>query len=133
MCTTVRDLARVGQLVLEGGSREGRQVVPASWLEDIAQKGDAAAWNAGMFARDIFPGLPMRYRAKWYVLDAPGALGTNESPLVFGWGIHGQHLFVDRKRDMVIAKFSSQAAPVDVGRMQITLRAVADLGKQLAR
>ena len=31
----------------------------------------------------------MRYRSKWYVLDG-------EAPLVFGMGIHGQNLFVDR-------------------------------------
>ena len=125
MCVTVRDLARVGQLVLQGGVRDGKAVLPRAWLDDIMQNGDAAAWNAGRFAKEIFPGMPMRYRAKWYVVDG-------DAPLIFGWGIHGQHLFVDRRHDMVLAKFSSQAMPVDVERMQITLRAVAALGTTLA-
>lgn len=125
MCTTVRDLARVGRLVLQGGARDGRQVLPKAWLDDIQQNGDAAAWNAGRFAKEIFPGVPMRYRAKWYVRDG-------DAPLLFGWGIHGQHLFVDRRRDMVVAKFSSQAQPVDVERMSITLRALSGLGRMLA-
>jgi CubicO group peptidase (beta-lactamase class C family) len=125
MCVTVRDLARVGQLVLEDGAREGRQVIPPAWIRDIITGGDAKAWAAGSFAKDIFPGLPMRYRSKWYVVDG-------ESPLLFGWGIHGQHLFIDRKRQLVVAKLSSQAQPVDVERMGITLRTVAAIGKSLA-
>jgi CubicO group peptidase (beta-lactamase class C family) len=120
MCVTLRDLARVGQILVEGG----RGIVPAAWIEDLERGGDRAAWDAGNFAY-IFPGLPMRYRAKWYAVDgAP--------PLLFGWGIHGQHLFVDRARQVVIAKLSSQAEPVDVARMQSTLRAVADIRDALA-
>ena len=120
MCATLPDLARVGQLLVEGG----RGIVPAAWIEDLERGGDRAAWDAGNFAW-IFPGLPMRYRAKWYAVDgAP--------PLVFGWGIHGQHLFVDRAREVVVAKLSSQAQPVDVERMQITLRAVAGIRDALA-
>lgn len=117
VCTTLRDLARVGRLLAEDGARGGRQVLPAHWIEDLARGGDRAAWDAGNFA-PYFPGLALRYRAKWYALDGP-------APLLFGWGIHGQHLFVDRGRGIVIAQFSSQAQPVDVERMALTLRAVA--------
>lgn len=113
MCVTLRDLARVGQLVAEGG----RGIVPREWIDDLERGGDRAAWDAGNFTY-IFPGMPMRYRAKWYAVDG-------EPPLLFGWGIHGQHLFVDRVRQIVIAKFSSQADPVDVPRMGATLRAVS--------
>ena len=115
MCATLRDLARVGQWLIES---------PTAWLEDIERNGDRAAWDAGSFTA-YFPGLPIRYRSKWYVVDGP-------SPLVFAWGIHGQHLFVDRRAGLVIAKFSSQAVPVDVERMALTLRAVEDLRKRLA-
>lgn len=120
MCTTLRDLARVGQMLVEGGSG----IVPREWIEDLERGGDRAAWDAGSFAY-IFPGLPMRYRAKWYALDG-------EPPMLFAWGIHGQHLFVDRAREIAIAKFSSQAQPVDVERMAVTLRAVAQIRTLLA-
>jgi CubicO group peptidase (beta-lactamase class C family) len=119
MCTTLRDLARVGQLMVEGGRRNGAEIIPAAWLEDLAHNGDAAAWAAGSFV-EYFPGLDMHYRAKWYVL-------RGSEPLLFGWGIHGQNLFVDRARQLVIAKFSSQALPVDVERIGVTLRSVARL------
>jgi len=120
MCMTLRDLARVGRLIVEGG----RGVVPREWIEDLERGGERAAWDAGNFAY-IFPGLPMRYRAKWYAVDG-------EPPMLFGWGIHGQHLFVDRAREIVIAKFSSQAQPVDVALMQVTLQAVDRLRTTLA-
>jgi CubicO group peptidase (beta-lactamase class C family) len=124
ICATVQDLARLGQLVVEGGRRGNTQVVPAAWLEDILRNGDAAAWAAGNFA-EIFPGLPMRYRSKWYVLE--GA-----APLLFAWGIHGQYLFIDRKNAIVIAIAASQALPVDVRRMTLTMRTVSQIRQRLS-
>ena len=120
MCVTLRDLARVGQMMVEGG----RGIVPAAWIDDLERRGERAAWEAGNFA-GYFPGLPLRYRAKWYALD--GA-----APMLFGWGIHGQHLFVDRARQVVIAKLSSQGQPVDLPRMAKTLEAVSRIRAALA-
>src|SRR5260221_5308269 len=59
VCTTARDLARVGQLLVEAG----RGVIPAAWIDDIATQGDGAAWAAGDFrpAR-LYPDRRMRYR-----------------------------------------------------------------------
>ena len=114
MCATLRDLARVGQWLIEARG---------DFLASI-ENGDPAAWSAGDLAK-YFPGLPMRYRDQWYVLEG-GA------PLVFGLGIHGQNLFIDRANEIVIAKFSSQAAPLDAARIGLTMRAVSQLRKRLA-
>ena len=124
MCATVEDLARAGQLMLDAGRRGGAEVLPASWIEDIARNGDPAAWAAGSFV-GYFPGLPMSYRSKWYVLK-------EDAPLLFGWGIHGQHLFVDRRSEIVIAKASSQALPIDAGRIALTLKALAQIRERLS-
>jgi CubicO group peptidase (beta-lactamase class C family) len=124
MCTTVRDLARVGQLIVEGGARGGTQIVPESWIDDITRNGDPGAWTAGSFT-SYYPGLPIRYRSKWYVLDG-------EAPLLFGLGIHGQNLFVDRPHGIVIAKVSSQALPLDAACIALTMRAVSQIRKFLA-
>ena len=40
--------------------------------------------------------------------------------------------FIDRANQLVIAKLSSQALPVDVARIGLTLRAVSQLRKRLA-
>jgi len=92
--------------------------------DDIAAGGDAAAWARGDFTGH-FPGAPMRYRSQWYVLD--GA-----APLLFGLGVHGQNLFVDRQAGLVIAKLSSQPVALDTGAITVTLRAVAALRNALA-
>ena len=39
------------------------------------------------------------------------------APTLFGFGIHGQFLFVDRRNGIVIAKFSSQELPLDAERI----------------
>lgn len=113
MCATLRDLARVGLWVLEQGK-----------TERFEREGDPKAWAAGDMA-PYYPGLPMRYRSKWYVVDG-------QAPLAFGMGIHGQNLFVDRVNGIVIAKLSSQAAPMDAARIALTMRAVSELRKFLA-
>lgn len=119
MCVAARDLARVGQSMIEQ---------PSAWVGDIEAGGERAAWDAGSFVA-YFPGMPMRYRSQWYILDANG---KNEAPLVFALGIHGQNLFVDRKNELVIAKLSSQALPLDAARISLTMRAVSQIRKCLA-
>jgi CubicO group peptidase (beta-lactamase class C family) len=115
MCVTTRDLARVGQWMIE--SRQ-------PWIDDIERNGERSAWDAGDL-RQYYPGLPMKYRSYWYVLEG-------EAPLMFGMGIHGQNLFVDRRNQLVIAKLSSQAMPLDAARIGLTMRAVSQLRKCLA-
>jgi CubicO group peptidase (beta-lactamase class C family) len=117
MCVTLRDLARVGQWLIEER---------AHFLEDL-QRGDAKAWEAGDL-RQYYPGLPMRYRSKWYVVGKDEKAG----PLFFGMGIHGQNLFVDPANAIVIAKLSSQALPLDAARIAQTMRTVSQLRKSLA-
>jgi len=115
MCVTLRDLARVGQWLIDANP---------TGLKQLEAGGETRSWAAGDLAR-YFRGLPMRYASQWYVLEG-------DAPLVFGWGIHGQFLFVDRVNQIVIAKLSSQALPIDVARNTLTLRAVSQLRKLLA-
>lgn len=105
LCLTTRDLARIGQLILQGGARDGAQVVPRSWLEDIWTNGSRAAWDQGDFA-DRFPGMPVSYRAKWYIHH-------DARPTLHARGIHGQFLIVDPARQLVVAWFSSEHMPTD--------------------
>lgn len=122
-CATARDLARIGQLVLEGGRREGHAIVPAAWIEDIGANGDEKAWARGEFAMS-FGRRPMHYRSGWYVT-------RNDPKLLFAMGIHGQNLFVDPDGRMVVAKLSSQHEPVDGRAVALTHRAVAELRRCL--
>jgi CubicO group peptidase (beta-lactamase class C family) len=115
-CATTRDLARLGLLMAEGGTYGGRQIVPSAWLDDIMTAGDRGAWDAGDFP-GYFPDMPIHYRSKWYVLHG-------SAPLIFAFGVFGQNLFVDPKNRIVIAKFSSQALPIDEERILLTMRGI---------
>ncbi|WP_395022979.1 serine hydrolase domain-containing protein [Dongia sp.] len=99
ICTTLRDLARFGELLRRGG----QGVVPKPWIDDILSNGDRAAWQRGDMATLLPNG---RYRSKWY-------LTGNDHGAWTGIGIHGQWLYIDPADKLVIAKFSSQALPVD--------------------
>jgi len=96
-----------------------------AWIEDLERGGDPKAWDAGSFV-PYYPGMPMHYRSQWYTL-------RETPPLLFGMGIHGQNLFVDRVNEIVIAKVSSQAQPMDAERVSLTMRAVAQVRKALAK
>ena len=104
-CLLARDLARVGMMMANGGQRDGKQVVPACWLEDIVQNGDPQAWKDGDFYNEMGQ-RDIHYRSKWYV-------NQEAEPLIFGVGIHGQFLFVDPAKKLSIAWFASQGSPLD--------------------
>lgn len=103
ICMTLRDLARIGELMRRGGRVGGIQVVSQAWIDDILDNGDRQAWARGDLAQLAPQG---RYRSQWYV---PG-LGRD---VVCGIGIHGQWIYVDRAAELVIAKMSSQPVAVD--------------------
>ncbi len=102
LCITARDLARIGQLVLQEGARDEVQVIPKSWVADIWTGGSTAAWSAGDFA-DRFPGQTMSYRAKWY--------RNHDQNTLHARGIHGQFLMIDPVRELVVAWYSSENTP----------------------
>jgi CubicO group peptidase (beta-lactamase class C family) len=123
LCATTRDLARLGQLVVDDGKRGSAGVIPLALIDDIAKNGDRDAWKQGEFAA-FFGGRDMSYRSGWYVVhDEPATL--------FAMGIHGQNLFVDRSNRIVIAKVSSQGTPIDPQAGALTHRAVAEIRRCL--
>lgn len=124
ICTTVLDLARVGQLMLQGGARNGTSIIPSAWIDDILNNGDAAAWSAGDLA-PYFGGRSMHYRNKWYVL--------RDRQMALGLGIHGQHIFIEPAKELVIAKVSSQASPLDANLTELTMRLAEAVSDHIGR
>ncbi|MCQ4630289.1 beta-lactamase family protein [Shinella sp. CPCC 100929] len=98
---TARDLARLGELLRNGGARDGKQIVPEAWIRDMQENGDKEAWQQG---RNV--DLPNgRYRSQWYQ--------SGEADQAFcAIGIHGQWLYVDPSTETVIVKLSSHPEPL---------------------
>ena len=122
-CFTARDLARVGMLICENGARDSTQIIPESWIEDIFSGGNNKAWELGDMAVD-FHEKNMAYRSKWYS-------HKGEKPMVHGVGIHGQYLFVDRKKEISISWFSSDNDPFSKMRLPKVLNIVNRIRNQL--
>jgi CubicO group peptidase (beta-lactamase class C family) len=122
-CATTHDLARLGLLIAEGGRYAGKEIIPPWWIDDILNGGDTRAWNEGDFVK-YFPHMPIHYRSQWYVL-------RSDAPMMFGVGVFGQNVFIDPHNQIVIAKFSSQALPMDEKRIQLTMYGIAAIRNSL--
>lgn len=97
---TLRDIARVGQLMLDEGKVAGRQVVPATWIRDLKSVRNQEAWNNGPHGS----AGPGGYRSFWWHTGNPhGAF--------YAHGVHGQWIYVDPTAQVVIAKLSSHPEP----------------------
>ena len=118
VCVTTRDLARLGQLVMDGGrTANGERVVPADWIEDLRLNGNRQAWIDGNFA-DMFANG--RYRSCWY--DAGDGRGSFAAV-----GIHGQWLWCDPVSRLVLAKTSSRPDPSDDAATALEIRMLSQI------
>jgi CubicO group peptidase (beta-lactamase class C family) len=126
-CATARDFARLGQLIVDGGRRGAREIIPASVIGDIVNSGDADAWNKGQWGT-AFASISknMRYRSGWYMID-------DQPKTMFAMGIHGQNLFIDRANRIVVAKLSSWKQRIDYLPLWVTHRGFEKLQQTLMR
>lgn len=98
---TARDLARVGQLILDGGKAPGGKVVSDEWIRSVFEGGDHSAMPDSLFT-DLHPNGS--YTQQWW---CTGDARRNVS----GVGIHGQSLWLDPGIGAVIVKLSSWPDP----------------------
>ncbi|TPM40532.1 serine hydrolase [Mesorhizobium sp. B2-3-4] len=93
---TPRDLARIGEMMRNGGVANGKRIVSREWVHETVTGGSREAWATSTSASWLPNG---RYHNKWY---------QTGSGAFFALGIHGQWLYVDPAAELVIAKLSSQ-------------------------
>ena len=98
---TVRDLARVGELVRHRGLVNGMQVVPSAWIDRFftpVYPGHAP----GELNTDVVDNYG--YSTQWWIVgDRPG--------VITGLGVHGQYLWVDPTTETVIARTAAWNEP----------------------
>lgn len=117
---TARDLARIGQMLLDGGRVNGYQILPSSIPADLAKGGDQAAFEAGA------PGAKGRsYRNQWWV--------SHQSPRSFSAiGAFNQRLMVFPDDGLVVVLFSSHPRPTAAPELELPLHnAVLAMVQQL--
>jgi CubicO group peptidase (beta-lactamase class C family) len=100
ICTTLRDLARVGLLALEEGRAPAGQIVPADWIRRVRVR-DAELIDAFRASTDADPEKPDAfYHDKWWIDDGPRGIYA-------ALGMNGQSILVHHPTRTVIAKFST--------------------------
>lgn len=96
LSASLRDLGRVGLLMLNGGKLNGQQLIPAKVVDNIRAGGDMAA-----FAKAGYKTLPGgSYKSMWWIFH-------NDHGAFAARGVHGQTIYVDPAANMVIVRFSS--------------------------
>jgi CubicO group peptidase (beta-lactamase class C family) len=90
----LRDLSRLGLLMLNGGEINGQRLFPAKVVENIRAGGDPSKF-AG------FPTIPNgSYTSQWWVFH-------NDHGAFAARGVHGQTIYVDPAAEMVLVRFAS--------------------------
>ena len=97
MAVSLRDYARFGQFVIEGGRAQGKQVVPEKYLLEATRK----QADIGVEGRG--------YGFQWWTLD-DGSF--------FAVGIFGQSIFIDSTRQLVIATSGNWPVATDRVKLQ---------------
>lgn len=116
LCTGLRDLARLGEMMRLGGFFNGTQIVPEAVVADIRRGADPARFALAGYTRLA----GWSYRNMWWVAhDAHGSFTAQ--------GIHGQALHIDPVAEMVVARFASHplAANAHLPTSMPTFRAMA--------
>ena len=94
---SLRDLARFGEMMLQGGRWQGRQIIPAEVVEDIRFGSDVAPFAASDYGKKL-PGWS--YRNMWWV-------SNNADGAFMARGVHGQAIYIDPAAEMVIVRLAS--------------------------
>jgi CubicO group peptidase (beta-lactamase class C family) len=126
-CCSLRDMARFGQMLCNGGSFNGQQVVPAGWLEDVRHNGDKAAFAAAAEEWvDSRSWAGASYRSCFWVSEFADHIAFSAA----GW--LGQRAYVNQEAGVVVALFSSRPPELDDELGAHVFQACEDLSRILA-
>jgi CubicO group peptidase (beta-lactamase class C family) len=125
ICTTARDLARFGQMVIDDGRVGDQRVVPAWWFARIRERHDDLVDAFGHY-RGEDPAHPDAcYRDMWWVDDPTTGVFA-------GSGINGQRLLIHHPSRSVIVKLSVWPDRWDDNAFALTNAALAATCHELA-
>jgi CubicO group peptidase (beta-lactamase class C family) len=83
-------MVAIGELYLNRGRANGRQIVPAAWVDTSCVPRTTSAWSSDR-----------HYGYGWWIQD------FKRGTACFAWGYGGQYIFVFRELDLVVAVTSS--------------------------
>lgn len=113
LSATLRDLGRFGELVRREGEWGGKQLIPASVVDDV-RNGDHPAKLPGGYS----------YRSQWWIThDELGAVEAR--------GVNGQRIYIAPGAEMVVARFASHPLASSASGDVVTSPQFLALGRML--
>lgn len=110
--TSLRDLARFGELLRNGGNIAGEQLLHPDVVTDIMSGAEHSAFEHLSYDDQ----KNWSFRSMWWVTGNPyGAFMAR--------GVHGQNLYVDPTNEVVIARFASHPVAANAANDCFTLPA----------
>jgi len=120
--STLRDLARFGEMIRNKGQLNGQQVIPAAAIADIEKGGDKTH-----FAKSSYTTLKgWSYRDMWWMTH-------NDNGAFIARGVHGQAIYIDPKAEMVIVRHASHPIAANAANDPVTLPAFAAVAAELMK
>ena len=102
-----RDLMRFAMMMLGGGVVYDQRIVAADIIDTLERGGSREAFSRGPEAVGAWAGGDWSYRAQWWIRHTPG------HEAISAIGVHGQWIYIDRRRNIAIVKQSSQPVSSD--------------------
>lgn len=118
----LRDMARIGQLLLNDGMINGQRLIPETAIASIRGGGDKAAFAKAGY--ELLKGWS--YRGMWWI-------SHNANGAFMARGVHGQALYIDPTAEMVIARFSSHPQAGNAANDPTSLPAYEAVAKYLTQ
>ena len=117
---TLRDYARFGQMLLQHGKANNKQIVPAEWIADIHNA------DASLFKAPYMEAAPNgAYRNQFWIEDT-------KKKTFMARGVFGQLIYIDPDHDMVVVKLSSWPEFTSVPRLKTALSAIHAIADHLS-
>lgn len=120
--TTLRDLARFGEMMRNKGKFNGQQIIPEAAVADIEKGGKKEDFAKAGYA--LLKGWS--YRDMWWITH-------NEHNAYTARGIYGQSIYVDPKAEMVIARYASHPMAANAANDPVSLPMYMAVAKELMK
>ncbi len=122
-----RDLARFAMMLLNDGRAADQQILSPAIIATLENGGSREKFARGPEAVGPWAGGDWSYRAQWWIRHTPGR------EAITAIGVHGQWVYVDRRRGIAIIKQSSQPVSSDPVADQFILNAFDAIIDRCAR
>ena len=117
---TLRDLARFGEMMRNGGKWNGQQIIPAAIIEDLQRGADRKAFAD--FGRRGMNGYS--YHNQWWIShNADGVYGA--------MGVHGQLIHINTAAELTVVRTASHPIASNEFTYEMTTAAMQRLAGHL--